>query len=127
MRLLRTLVPALLVAATALPAHAAPVAYTPDAFTAAIQGDKPVVVEAFADWCPTCRAQRPVLDSLLNTPKYKGYTFVVVDFDQQKDALKRFKVAQQSTLIVFHGTAERGRATGVTAETDIAHLLDEGL
>jgi hypothetical protein len=46
-----------------------------------------------------------------------------VDFDSQKDALRRLNVRSQSTLIVFRGTEERGRATGITDGAAIRELL----
>lgn len=101
--------------------------YSADAFAQLTAAGKDVVVDVHADWCPTCRRQQPVLEGLIKTDKYKGYTVLVVDFDTQTQALQQFHVAQQSTLIVFHGRDEKGRATGITEPGQIAALLDKGL
>ena len=52
-------------------------------------------------------------------PQYKDLTVVRVDFDSQKDAVKRFGARMQSTLITFKDGKETGRSVG---ETDPAAL-----
>ena len=101
--------------------------YTANDFKQLTQAGQQVVVDVHADWCPTCRRQQPVLESLMKDGKYKDYTILVVDFDKQTDALKQFRVSSQSTLIVFHGTQEKARATGITTPQQIGALLDQGL
>jgi len=49
-----------------------------------------------------------------------------VDFDTAKDTLKRFRVQQQSTLIVFKGTKEISRSTGDTDPARIRALIAQG-
>jgi hypothetical protein len=51
----------------------------------------------------------------------------VVDFDDQKDAVKSFGVRTQSTLIAFKGDKETGRSVGDTNRSSIAALLDKTL
>jgi len=50
-----------------------------------------------------------------------------VDFDRQRDALQRFRVQFQSTMIVFKGTQEVGRSTGETDPGAIQALLEGAL
>lgn len=119
-------------AATALAAMSCQVSadehpYSADAFAQLTKAGRDVVVDVHADWCPTCRRQQPVLESLVNSDKYKAYTILVVDFDTQAAALQQFHVVQQSTLIVFHGTDEKARATGITEAGQISALLDKGI
>lgn len=101
--------------------------YTADVFSQLTKAGHDVVVDVHADWCPTCRRQQPVLEGLVNSDKYKAYTILVVDFDTQTAALQQFHVAQQSTLIVFHGAVEKARATGITDAGQISALLDKGI
>ena len=101
--------------------------YTKAAFEQLTGAGQEVVIDVHADWCPTCRRQQPVLEGLVKSDKFRGYTILVVDFDTQTEALRQFRVAHQSTLIVFHGAKERGRATGITEPQQISALLDQGL
>jgi thioredoxin 1 len=97
------------------------------AFTAAQDAGKPVLVEIHADWCPTCKAQKPVLDRLSGQPKYSGVERFRVDFDAQKDLVKRFKAKTQSTLVMYRGKDEVARSVGETDESRIRALLDKAL
>ena len=97
------------------------------AFDAAQQAGKPVLVEIHADWCPTCKAQKPVLDKLSGQPKYSGIERFRVDYDAQKDLVKHFKAKMQSTLVVFRGKDEVARSVGETDEGQIRALLDKAL
>jgi thioredoxin 1 len=72
-------------------------------FAAAQQAGKPILVAIHASWCPTCKAQRPILSELTAKPEFKDLVYFVVDFDSQKDAVKRFGARVQSTLIAFKG------------------------
>ena len=84
---------------------------------------KPVVVSVRAPWCPTCKQQDPIQSSLMSTPAYKDYTLMTVDFDSQKDLLKKYHVAMQSTIISFHGGQEVGRSVGDTKAASIEALM----
>lgn len=102
-------------------------AYTPSAFAAAQAAGAPILVEIFAPWCPTCRAQQPILGRLEAQPKFRGLKVFRVDFDNQKDVVRSFGAMSQSTLIMFKGRKEIGRTVGDTDPGSIAALLDAGL
>jgi len=103
------------------------VPFTEQAFKAAQASGSPILIEIHADWCPTCKAQKPILDELTSAPKFKDLKIFRVDFDAQKPVVKEFKAQMQSTLIVFKGSAEQGRSVGDTKQASIATLLDKSL
>jgi thioredoxin 1 len=103
------------------------VPFTAEAFKAAQASGSPILIEIHADWCPTCKAQKPILDKLAAEPKFKELKIFRVDFDSMKPQVKEFGANMQSTLIVFKGAAEKGRSVGETAEASIAALLDKSL
>ncbi len=92
-------------------------------FEAAQAAGKPILVEIHADWCPTCRAQEPIVSELMRDAKNAGFVVLRVDFDKQKDVVKRFRSQYQSTLIVFRGKKEVSRSTGETRKDVIAAQL----
>ena len=94
------------------------VPYTPAAFAAAQQAGQPVVVHFHASWCPTCKAQDKVMETLKSDPSL-NVTLMQADYDTEKALEKQMKVTAQSTLIAFHGSTERARVVG---ETDPAKL-----
>jgi thioredoxin-like negative regulator of GroEL len=108
-------------------AHAIGEPYTQDKLDALNKSGKPALVFIYADWCPTCKAQEKILDTLLPTSEFKDITTLRVDFDTQKPVVKAFGVQYQSTLIVFKGGKEVARVTGETDRERIAVLLRKAL
>jgi thioredoxin 1 len=122
MKIGKLLIPALLLACTAF-AHALEIKpYTAAALAAAQQADQPVAVHFHADWCPTCRAQTKVLQSLEAEPGL-DLTVLVANYDTEKALKRRFKVNAQSTLVVLHGKSERARLVGDTTTAGIRDAL----
>jgi thiol-disulfide isomerase/thioredoxin len=103
------------------------VAFSEAAFKAAQAAGSPILVEIHAGWCPTCKAQKPIIDKLAANPKFKDLKIFRVDFDEMKPEVVRFGAKMQSTLIVFKGSTEQGRSVGDTKETSITALLDKSL
>jgi thiol-disulfide isomerase/thioredoxin len=103
------------------------IAFSDAAFDAAQAAGRPILIEVTAPWCPTCRAQKPHVDAVAADPRMREAVLFSVDFDSQKDALRRLNVRTQSTLIAFRGREERGRATGVTDGAAIRELLFRAL
>ena len=97
------------------------------AFEAAQAAGKSILVDVSAPWCPTCRAQKPIIEKLAVLPEYKDLTIFDVDFDTRKDVLRSLKVQQQSTLIVFKGAREIDRSVGSTDPNAISDLLKKAI
>ena len=97
------------------------------AFEAAQAAGKSILVDVSAPWCPTCRAQKPIIEKLSLLPEYRDLKIFDVDFDTQKAVLRTLKVQQQSTLIVFKGSKETDRSVGSTDPSAISDLLKKAL
>ncbi|OBV12009.1 thioredoxin family protein [Erythrobacter dokdonensis] len=94
-------------------------AYDAKAFAAAQAAGTTIVVDVHASWCPTCRAQAPILDELRKERANDKVAFVKVDFDKEKAFLKANRIPRQSTVLVFKGRREVARSI---AETDRKRL-----
>ena len=97
--------------------------YSAAAFEAAKGEGRPILIAIHASWCPTCRAQAPILSAIEKDPKYSKLLALRVDFDAQADVVRAFGARQQSTLIAFHGATETGRSVGDTNADSIAALV----
>ena len=97
--------------------------YSQSRFDQLAAAGKPTLVAVHASWCPTCKAQKPILGDLMSKPEYKDVTELVVDFDADKPTLKKYKVTMQSTLIAFKGAKEVGRSVGDTTPGGIEDLV----
>jgi thiol-disulfide isomerase/thioredoxin len=100
--------------------------YSAAALAAAQKADQPIAVHFHADWCPTCRAQTKVLESLKAEPGL-DLTVLVANYDTEKALKQRFRVNAQSTLLVLHGQNERARLVGNTGAASIRAALKSAL
>ena len=89
--------------------------------------DKPVLIDVYADWCPTCKQQAPIVSELMTRPEFKDYTVLRVNFDTQKDVRRTLRVTEQSTFIVYRGKKEVARTIGDTRKDSIAASLHKAL
>ena len=99
--------------------------FSADGFQAAQRANKSILVDVTAPWCPTCKAQRPVIAALEKSNPH--LVVMEIDFDTSKDLLKKFGVQTQSTLIVYKGDKEVGRSTGVTDATAVSNMVKKAL
>lgn len=122
MKLTHLIASALLIAMASL-AHALDVKpYSALALAEAQKADKPVALHFRADWCPTCRAQDKVIESLKSEPGL-DLTVLAVNYDTEKELKRQFNIRGQSTLVVLHGAKERGRSIGDTTAEGLRAAL----
>jgi thiol-disulfide isomerase/thioredoxin len=113
--------------ALATVAGAGETAYTPAAFDRALAAGTPTILDFRASWCPTCKAQQPIVDALLKKPRLKDVQLFAADYDSETALKKRFRIVQQSTFVVFKGGREVARSTGETRKDAIEALFDKAL
>ncbi len=101
--------------------------FTGEALEAAQKAGKSILVDVAASWCPVCKAQGAIIEGLAKTEKFKDFVFLKIDFDKQKDELRKLNARLHSTLIVFKGDKEVARAIGETAPVVIEDLLTKAL
>jgi thioredoxin 1 len=100
-------------------------AFDANAFADAQKAGRPILVAIHASWCPTCKAQAPIVSELRADPRFKNLAYFEIDFDSQKDLVNRFGARMQSTLIVFKGDKEEGRSVGDTNRDSIYALVSK--
>ena len=108
---------ALVIGAMQLSAAAVPAgwtAYDEAEFMMAQKKGKTIVVDVYADWCPTCRAQAPILEKLRTETQSSDVLYVKVNFDEEKAFLKAHRIPRQSTVLVFKGMDEIARSIAQT-------------
>jgi thioredoxin 1 len=101
----------------------AEVPYNQAQFDAMRAAGKPVAVVFHADWCPTCRAQAPVLKQLTQSQDLKGITLFVANFDTETALKRSLGITKQSTIVVFKDGKESARSTGDTQPDTLSELL----
>lgn len=109
------------------PTLAAEAPYAAGTLDRLLASGEPVVVDFHADWCPTCRAQAPIVKALLATPELQAVTVLIADYDTELALRKSLGVAKQSTLVVFRRGKEVARSTGDTSREGLARLLRQSI
>ena len=125
--LFRSLIVAAGLCVAAVASFAGELPYSKAAFDKALAAGEPVVVDFAASWCPTCKAQKPVVQALLAEPQRKALTVFVADFDTESALKKQLNVTMQSTLVAFKAGKEVARSTGQTGKAELGVLLDKAL
>ena len=108
-------------------ASAAEQAFDRPSFDKLVADGKPVIVDFYADWCPTCKAQAPSVQALANEPRMKDVTIFKADYDKEKELKKLLRVSSQSTFVVFKAGKEVARSTGQTKKEDIDAVFSKAL
>jgi thioredoxin 1 len=101
--------------------------FTQGAFDAAQQAGKPILLDVWASWCPTCVLQERSIRQIIADPKFSDLVILRIDYDKErarvfdklprideKALLRRLKVEEQSTLIIYRGSKEIARLVGET-------------
>jgi len=92
-------------------------------FAAAQQAGSRILIDISATWCPTCKAQKPIIEGLSAQPENADLIIYDVDFDSMKDVVRAFGARMQSTLIAFAGSTETARSVGDTDPQSIGTLI----
>lgn len=93
-----------------------------NAFEKHISGDKPVLVDFYADWCGPCRAMAP---SIIEVKKQIGEkaTVLKMDIDKNPEYARKYEVQSIPTLMIFQHGKIIWRKMGVTPANEILKHL----
>ena len=90
--------------------------------TEVIEGDVPVLVDFWAEWCGPCRAVAPVIDEL--AVEYEGKLKVgKVDVDAQQQLAADFGVRSIPTLLIFKDGKMAEQILGAVPKKDLVDKL----
>lgn len=100
--------------------------FTEAAFKQAQANNQAILIDVWAEWCPTCRRQQDRLnDYFVENPDSEIVVFVV-NYDTQKEWVSHFRAPRQSTLVLFHGEEQIWFSVAQTNKTPIFEALALG-
>ncbi|MBY0110238.1 MAG: thioredoxin family protein [Candidatus Babeliaceae bacterium] len=79
------------------------------------ESTKPIVIKAFATWCPHCTSMKPIFEQLEKELGQK-YLFTELDIDTSPKLAQELEVISLPTFIFIKDKKETGRVIG-----DIEH------
>jgi thioredoxin 1 len=105
--------------------------YAPGLPEARLAAGETVLLDVYAPWCGTCRAQSRAMEELrAANPAYDAaITFIRMDWDTygRSDYAQSLGVERRSTLILMRGEAILGRVVADTRADSIRALMDLAL
>jgi thioredoxin 1 len=92
-------------------------------FQELIDGDTPVLVDFFAEWCGPCKMMQPILE---DTSKQLGakVKIIKVDVDRNPLAASKFQVRGVPTLILFVKGEVVWRQSGVVPAHQLVQIIE---
>lgn len=95
-------------------------------FQELINGDKPVMVDFWAEWCGPCRMVGPIIDELYTD--YDGKAVIgKVNVDTEGGIAAQFGVRNIPTILVFKNGEVVDKQVGATSKAVLASKIEAQL
>lgn len=90
------------------------------------EGDKPCIIDFYADWCEPCKQIAPVLEELAK--EYDGkITIYKVDTEKQKELAGAFGIRSIPSLLFVPASGQPQMSQGALPKEQFVKLIDEFL
>ena len=98
--------------------------FTEDNFDSlALQSDKVVMVDFWAEWCGPCRMLGPIIEEI--SEDYDGKAIVgKLDVDSNQEFAAKFGVRNIPTVLIFNNGELVNRQVGVSSKNAYSESLD---
>ena len=88
-----------------------------------LSGDKPVVLDFWAEWCGPCRMVGPFIDELAE--EYEGRVIIgKVDVDSNDDIVSEFGIRNIPTVLFFKGGEIVDKQVGAAGKEMFAEKIN---
>ena len=84
-------------------------------------GDKPALIDFYADWCGPCKMMAPIVEAL--SEELSDVKVCHINIDENIDIAQKYRVMSIPTFIAFKGGEESGRQIGAIPKTALVDLV----
>jgi thioredoxin 1 len=97
-----------------------------ETFNDIIRGDKPVLIDFFAEWCGPCKMMKPILQELRQRMGDK-IRILKIDIDRSPTVSDAFNIQSVPTLMLIQNGNILWRQAGVVQTNQLERIINQFL